>query len=80
MIRTLAVARSVAPLAGTNLAADTVGGSAETGWAECTAARSNKEPIIMDTLTRMKRHGYPLVRHCSKMDRFFGVASMGPLC
>ena len=66
-ILTLARARAVAPAAGTNLVAD--GRSTGAIWADWAAARSNKGPIIRDMLTRMEGHGYPLVKHCSKMER-----------
>jgi hypothetical protein len=69
MIRTLAVTRAVAPLVGANFAMWILAGSTGWGLGECAAARSNREPIIMDMVTKMKRHGYPLVKHCSKMDR-----------
>jgi len=69
IILTLALARAVTLLVGTNFTAWTLAGSAGRRAGETAAAKSNKGPIIMGMVTKMKRHGYPLVRHCSKMDR-----------
>jgi hypothetical protein len=34
----------------------------------------------MGMVTMMKDHGYPLVKHCSKMERLLPVASWDMLC
>lgn len=79
-ILTLARALAIATLVGVNLAAWLGAGTGGPAIGEFAAARSNKGPIIGDMVTKMKRHGYPLVKHCSKMDRFMAVASVDALC
>ena len=56
-------------LVGTNLGAWPGAAAGGGRWGEYAAARSNKGPIIAGMVTRMNDHGYPLVKHCSKMER-----------
>ena len=68
-ILTLARARAVTALLGANLAGWLAACADGSAAGEVAAMRSNKGPIIGDMVTKMKGHGYPLVKHCSKMER-----------
>jgi len=71
---------AVTVLEGTNAAPRSDKGPA--GWVrgDWAVARSNRKGIIANMVTKMKRDGYPPVKHCSKMDRPSAVASPSMLC